>query len=138
MAGFVSLTVDPDGRTIRVAQSGTLTVEMVRAHFTKLEAVMHEMRCRFGAAKVLVDIGDALVQPPEVAAIISESTSRMYAPDDRVALLCHSMLQTLQNRRSGPQGRMKEFLHASEAEAIEWLHGNQPATKADDRRASSA
>jgi hypothetical protein len=137
MAGEFTVHVDPDGELIRVRGHGQASEETARRHFLELERAMADMRRRSGCARVLVDMGDGAVQTAEVAAIVHEETTRLYGEGDLVAILCHSMLQTLQTRRNGPEGRMRSFPADREAEAIAWLRGAPSAKDGDPHKASA-
>lgn len=137
MAGQMMIREDPDGSLIRVTGRGQFTADGARDHFVTLERAVRAMRQRRGCARILVDLGDNSLQTADVASIVHEESSRICGPGDLVAILCHSMLQTLQMRRNGPQDRKREFPHDREADAIQWLLGESSA-KDDDRTASNA
>ena len=138
MTGRLTITVEPDGSLIRVHGEGLFTPEAARRHFAELKQAMRSMRSQRGSARVLVDMRDAGTQSAEVADIIREETDRAYAPQDLAAILCHSVLQTLQMRRSGPQGRKREFAGEQVEDALAWLRSSHHPSKTDDRSRSRA
>lgn len=137
MARDLMIHVDSDGALIRVCGQGQVSMTALRDHFVVLDRAMKDMRKRYGGARVLIDLGDTAVQTAEVAAMIQQESRRLFCEQDRVALLCHSMLQTLQVRRSGPGDCQREFSPEREAEAIEWLRAAPPAKDGDPLRVSA-
>ena len=63
---------------VEVRSEGFWTADYAYAQPAQLDAALTGRRARFGLARVLVDLRQAAVQPPE--------TGRVYRPEDRVAV----------------------------------------------------
>jgi len=121
--GELTFHVEPRNDVIVVRARGLWTVAEVQAHFRSLTVAMELQRKRKGAASVMVDLRDALVQSAEVAAEVKIETARLYKGQDRAAVICGSMLQLLQMRKVGAPGYACHVL--SEEEALAWLAENR-------------
>jgi len=96
MPNSLSISANPGQPCILVTGKGLWTPDQIETHFRKLEADLHAMRKRAGAARVLVDLGEANVQTAEVAEQMHHWTARIYQARDRVAVICQTALLAMQ------------------------------------------
>jgi hypothetical protein len=71
----------------------------VREHLRAFEAVLHESRRAPAPSRTLVDLREAPVQSPQVAALLHDAISRMYRPPERAAIVVASSLVKIQMQR---------------------------------------
>lgn len=113
---------------IRVVGTGHWTVTLVRSHFDELARLIEDMRRKTGRALVLVDLCRAAVQDDPVAAEVAAGIDRVYAPQDRVAVIVPSPLVKAQMLRTGRVRKAEVFLsgHAAQAWLKSLSHGSVP------------
>jgi len=104
---------------IRVVGTGHWTVPLVRSHFRELGRLVESMRRDTGQVLVLVDLSRAAVQDDDVAAEVHAGVQRVYAPQDRVALIVRSSLVKAQMRRVARIETSQVFLSGHAAQT--WL-----------------
>lgn len=91
-----------EGSHIEVRLDGFVSIDEVRAHFSHLTALLEEQRRCLGRARVIMDTSSAQTQSAEVAQLMRSGTGRIYADDDRVAVIATSSLLKVQIKRVLP------------------------------------
>jgi hypothetical protein len=109
---------DADG-SVRITAQGSWLAEEIDRHFVALDNQLRAIRASGGRARVLVDLRQAPVQADETAARLQRWTGRIYAAEDKVAILVGSSLLKAQMRQLPMAARRELFL--SEGAALQWL-----------------
>ncbi len=132
MTNQLAISAAPGDPFILVTGIGLWSPNDVEAHFRALDKALRAMRARAGAARVLVDLSDALVQTAEAVAVMNQWTGRIYRARDQVALICGTTLLAMQIRREDKI--YQRVLFQKKPEAIAWLlsdkRGAAPARSA--------
>lgn len=128
MTGTLSIEVDRARTQVRVKGIGFWSPDMAARHFRELQATMAAMRAEAGRVFVLVDLRTASVQSKETAAIIADSTRRIYDAADRAAVVVATELLGMQMRHVTAADRIRTF--ADMAEAERWLRLERGAREA--------
>ncbi len=114
-----SLTVTTNGGTICVTGIGFFSDACVERHFEDLRQVALMTRPRHPRLKVVIDMRASLVQSASTSARIERETRRIWARDDRIAIVARAGLTRLQLSRivDGENHRTFETIDA----ARQWL-----------------
>ena len=120
IAGQLSLAINEQHNLITVVGCGLWSSEYVEAHIKKFELILMRARQNVRPLRTLVDLRDAAVQTPKVAAMLHQAMSQMYVPPERAALLVKSNLVAMQMKRGFNPATHGVFLSEQAAEA--WLH----------------
>jgi hypothetical protein len=110
------------GHIVKVAAWGLWSVSEIDAHFASLQAILKDTRTIHANVLVLVDLRNATAQTAAVTERLSWWTNRLYAPQDRVAIVLASSLLKSQMRRIDIPATRELFL--SSAAAMTWLTAN--------------
>lgn len=119
MADDFSIDVDCATGLVHVVGTGFWSPASITAHFNLLEQRLKAVRARHGMVRALIDLRNAPVQSPETASIIQQATTRIYRPEDRIAIVRSSLLLDLQMKRSVDASPLQTFTTIDEAKA--WL-----------------
>lgn len=104
---------------INVVGRGFWSLNYIRDHIREFEAVLLKFRDAPEPARTLVDLREAPVQSPEVAAELHRAMCRIYRPPERAAIVVASSLVKMQMARGFDPRTHSVFLSLEEAEA--WL-----------------
>lgn len=119
---------DVKDRMIRVTGTGTWSMALLDRHIDQLKRLVARSRAGREGLRVLVDLSEAAVQPPAVAARIAQMTDEIYGPEDRVAVLVASSQSKIRMRHLVRTARSKTFL--AHAVAEQWLKARDDAIPA--------
>lgn len=131
--GRLSISVDTGRNLIRVVGEGFWTAEYVANHIREFEAVLLRARSSPVPSRTIVDLRNAPVQSPEVAAKLHEAMVRMYRAPERAAIVVGSSLVKMQMKRGFDPKTHAVFLSFSAAEtwlsAYDYQHPNGGANE---------
>jgi hypothetical protein len=116
------IEVDPVAGLIRVTRHPLASVIDLGQHFALLESEIAAIRRDGLPLRMIVDIREATVDSPAVAAQIGERVHGFDRPGDRIALIVRPGLLQLQVRRETP-AHHRMFDTVAAAEAWLGLHG---------------
>ena len=120
LQGSLTIAVDRARNIIKVDGRGFWSVDYVSAHIREFEAVLIDARRSGQPSRTLVDLRDAPVQAPEVAAMLHAAMCRMYRPPERAAIIVASSLVKMQMKRGfNPE---THAVFTSETAADLWLN----------------
>lgn len=117
--GTLAITTEDEPGIVRVTGRGLWTPDEVDSHFDELDPILQAERRARGGALVLVDLHGAPVQPIAVADRIRFHTSRMYRPEDRVAIIVRSSFVKVQMKRAAAVAHLEVFISPDAARI--WL-----------------
>ena len=104
---------------IEITARGHWREEDVARYHADVQPFITAARVRLGRVKVFADVCACSVRPSGASVAMMEGNSRLYEPDDRIAVLTSSKLLQLQLQRNSLKDRQRVFIdrHA----ALEWL-----------------
>lgn len=128
-------TITEDDRLgiIRIAVSGFFDRRTLVEHFALKTRIVNRWRAQGRPICLLIDAAELKPHSPKNQAFVEEEATRLYVPQDRVAMLLESSLVKMQMRRALSHGAVANFF-ISENAAIMWLtahlktSGHCPAT----------
>ncbi|WBO20712.1 PilZ domain-containing protein [Sphingomonas abietis] len=119
---------DVKERMIRVTGTGIWSMALLDRHIDQLKRLVARSRAGGGGLRVLVDLSEAAVQTPAVAARIAQMTDEIYGPDDRVAIVVPSSQLKIRMRHLVRTARSRTFLAHVVAE--QWLRAHDEVAPA--------
>lgn len=97
--GELSFVQDAGIGAFRVRAIGFWSIQQVDAHFIALAKAIAERRRAGKPVHAFVDLSEAAVQAPEIAAKVHAATTSIYRKGDKVAVIVSSILAKAQMRR---------------------------------------
>ena len=119
MPNSLSISAAASQPFVTVTGAGLWSPDQLEKHFRELDHMLKTMRTHRGAARVLVDFGQAKVQTADAASVIKRWTARIYREQDQVAVVCGTSLLAMQMRHQAKVGNLKTF--SDRDLAVEWL-----------------
>jgi hypothetical protein len=119
LRGELTISLDPATNLIRVVGRGFWSLAYVSNHLREFEKVLFQARRSDRPSRTLVDLREAPVQAPDVAACLHSAVSRMYRPPERAAIVVASSLVKIQMKRGFNPETHAVFLSLKAAEL--WL-----------------
>ena len=116
---YLTRSVYASSGMILVEGSGMWSAKCAASHFQELRILVDAARRQRGAARVLIDLGGALVQASTTSNFIERQAESLYQENDWVALVISSRLLAMQMRRVGGRATYRHFDRSSDAMA--WL-----------------
>ncbi|MCE7798176.1 hypothetical protein LWE61_16670 [Sphingobium sufflavum] len=116
----LSVSVDKHKNRLTVVGRGLWSLKYVTDHFREFEAALFKARSAQRASTTLVDLREAAVQSPEVAAYVHGKIVEIYCPPERAVLVVNSQLVKMQMGRGLDPATHAVFLTLEEAEG--WLN----------------
>jgi hypothetical protein len=97
--GEFAISLDRASNIITVTGRGFWTVEIVEAHTREFEQVLLQAHRDGRSTRTLVDLREAFVQAPDVAALLHDQLTRMSHRIERAAFVVPSNLVKMQMKR---------------------------------------
>jgi di/tripeptidase len=113
-----SYKLDPSGNFLEVKCEAMWSADFAKQHFAEVGPLIANMRRTRGSARVLIDLSSAPVQSLDTITSLSNLSEGTYHTGDRIAVVCDSMLLTMQFRRL--TNYPAEFFK-SRSDAVAWL-----------------
>lgn len=123
---------DIDIGVVYVIGRGFWTDDMVDRHFMELRRTAALVRRNAACVRVLVDLRNASVQSPAVAARIKAETRLIWTERDRIAVVLQSVLAKMQINRVVDHGNHASFVAIEDAHR--WL-GLREGKRLEDQAA---
>ena len=117
--GDLTIEVDRNQNLLKVVGRGFWPLPYLVDHLRQFEGALAEARRSLKPSRTLVDLRDAPVQSPDVAAYPHDAISRMYRPPERAAIVVGSSLVKMQMKRGFDPQIHAVFLTLREAD--DWL-----------------
>lgn len=110
---------EADNGVVYIIGHGFWNDAVVDEHFLELRHTAALARRNVAAVRVLVDLRDASVQSPAVAARIETETRLIWTEADRIAIILQSTLAKMQINRVVDSGNHASFIDIEDAR--QWL-----------------
>jgi hypothetical protein len=123
--GEIDASFDAERGIILVNCYGKWSPAQIDAVFAHTHSLINDMRTSLNRVRVLVDRRLAVLQSDATIQRLKEHTERVYAPDDRIAVLVDSSLSKMRLRSQIDPWAHKLFI--SESAANLWLNAHDRA-----------